>query len=99
MERPVRMRFPLALRRMAGWHTLVALALLWLSCASAAWQLSELIRGFDLGLILQFITLALLLGWWLARASRSVVRAPLAGAAVVAGVVFVRVGQLGDKLA
>ncbi len=84
--------------RWLGWHTLFAIALLWLACAGAAWQLSDLIRGFDVGLQWQFVTFALLLGWLLARTSCSLARAALFALTFSFVVVFVRVGQLHVQL-
>ena len=80
MEGALVIRWLLALVHHLGWYNLFALSLLWLATASAAAQLSELIRGFDLGLLLQFTTFGTSLGWLLARSATS--RKPAALAAL-----------------
>ena len=98
MEGALVIRWLLALLHHLGWHNLFALSLLWLATASAAAQLSELIRGFDLGLLLQFTTFGTLLGWLLARSSTSRKLAALAALSLSTLVVFAQVGRLAGKL-
>jgi transglutaminase-like putative cysteine protease len=58
--------FRVALRRL-GWHSALALLLLWLGLASVLLEVADAVRGLDVWLLLSTLTVALLCGWGLAN--------------------------------
>lgn len=84
--------------RRVGGMTLFILILLAIVLTSTAWTLSQIVRGLDLELLLTIVLVGTALGWLLARSPiRSLVALPLS-VLLAFVIVFVRVGQLGDRL-
>lgn len=78
-----------------GGVTLATFVLLLVALLSAAWSMSEIVRGLDFELLATIVTVGAVTGWLMARSTmrgRGAVVAALAGAFVT---VLVRVGQLG----
>lgn len=86
-----------ALVRRVGGLTLFILLLLAIALASMAWALSLLVRGLDLELLLTIVFIGAATGWLLARSRLHSFVALLLTILLAFGIVFVRVGQLGDR--
>ncbi|MFB0537880.1 MAG: transglutaminase domain-containing protein [Anaerolineae bacterium] len=86
-------------RRRLEPRALLLLALLMLALGSVAHGLADVVRELDAGLLLTVATLGALVGWVMATTRLSGWLAGILASLLGAGVVLVRVGRLGGKLA
>ncbi|MBM3130240.1 MAG: transglutaminase domain-containing protein [Chloroflexi bacterium] len=85
--------------RKLGIQTIFTLALLLGAFSTLALALSNLVRGFELGLALMIVTLGIAFGWSLAKSRLPGSVASIIALMIGSEIVLVRVGQLGGKLA
>ncbi|MCI0477867.1 MAG: hypothetical protein L0Y55_16620, partial [Anaerolineales bacterium] len=91
--------FLIWLIRKLGIQTIFTLALLLGAFSALALALSNLVRGFELGLALTIVTLGIAFGWLLAKSRLPGSVASIVALVIGSEIVLVRVGQLGGKLA
>lgn len=85
--------------RKLGTQTIFTLTLLLGAFSTLALALSNLVRGFELGLALTIVTLGIAFGWLLAKSRLPGSVASIVALMIGSEIVLVRVGQLGGKLA